>query len=61
MLADLKKDIESVIRLRLARQLVLKRLNELLQNSTLTEEDCLELGANANERMLERWKELGWV
>jgi len=38
--SELKEDIKSVIRLRLARELLLKRMDKMLENSTLTDEDC---------------------
>ena len=33
--SELKEDIKSVIRLRLARELLLKRMDKMLENSTL--------------------------
>jgi len=42
------------------RALLLKRLDKLLENSELTEEDCLKLGDKLKERVWERHKESGW-
>jgi len=59
--AELKEDIKSVIRLRLVRELLLKRLDKMLQNSTLTDEDCLLLGDKVKEGVAEEWKGRGWL
>jgi hypothetical protein len=58
---ELREDIKSVIRLRLARDLLLKRLDRMLENSTLTDEDCLILGEKAKEGVAEEWKRRGWL
>jgi len=57
----LKEDIRAVIRLRLARELLLKRLDKMLANSTLTDEDCLLLGDKVKEGVAEEWKRRGWL
>jgi hypothetical protein len=57
----LREDIESVVRLRLARELILKRLDEMLKDSKLTDEECLELGEKVKEGVFKRWKEKGWL
>ena len=59
--AELKDDIKSVIRLRLVRELLLKKLDKMLQNSTLTGEDCLLLGDKVKEGVAEEWKRRGWL
>ena len=59
--SELREDIKSVIRLRLARELLLKRLDKMLENSTLTDEDCLLLGDKVKEGVAEEWKRRGWL
>ena len=51
---ELEKDLESVVRLRLAKNLILKRLDELLKDSKLTEEECLKLGKDVNTAMIKK-------
>ncbi len=69
---DLKKDMElmpetnwsALVRDFLAekvkRALILKKLDKLLENSELSEEDCLRLGNELKERVWERHKQEGW-
>ncbi|KAF5434216.1 hypothetical protein C5S35_14905 [Candidatus Methanophagaceae archaeon] len=57
----LKEDIRAVIKLRLARELLLKRMDKMLENSTLTEEDCLLLGDKVKEGVADEWKRRGWL
>ena len=57
----LKEDIRAVIRLRLARELLLKRMDKMLANATLTDEDCLLLGDKVKEGVAEEWKRRGWL
>jgi len=57
----LKEDIRAVIRLRLARELLLKRMDKMLENSTLTEEDCLLLGDKVKEGVADEWNRRGWL
>ena len=59
--SELREDIKSVIRLRLARELLLKRLDKMLENSTLTDEECLLLGNKVKEGVAEEWKRRGWL
>lgn len=61
IMSELKEDIRSVIRLRLARELLLKRLDKMLENSTLTDADCLLLGDKAKEGVAEEWRRHGWL
>lgn len=42
------------------RALLLKKLDKLLENSELSEEDCLKLGDKIKEGMWERYKKEGW-
>ena len=59
--SELREDIKSVIRLRQARELLLKRLDKMLENSTLTDEDCLLLGDKVKEGVVAEWKRRGWL
>ena len=59
--SELREDIKSVIRLRLARELLLKRMDKMLENSTLTDEECLLLGNKVKEGVAEEWKRRGWL
>ena len=42
------------------RALLLKKLDKMLENSELTEEDCLKLGDKVKEGMWKRYKKEGW-
>ena len=42
------------------RALLLNKLDKLLENSKLTEEDCLRLGNEVKERVWKRYKAEGW-
>ena len=42
------------------RALLLKKLDKMLENSELTEEDCLKLGDKIKEGMWKRYKKEGW-
>ncbi|MEM3407327.1 MAG: hypothetical protein QXR03_03470 [Candidatus Aenigmatarchaeota archaeon] len=61
LLAKLKKDINAIIRLRIARELLLKEWDKRFANSMLTEEECLKLGKEVNRASLKLWKEKGWI
>ncbi|MBS7612618.1 hypothetical protein KEJ27_10560 [Candidatus Bathyarchaeota archaeon] len=61
LLARLKKDIDMVVRLRVARELLLEKWDERLARSNLTEEECLTLGREVNKASLKLWKQKGWV
>ena len=58
-ISELKGDIISVVRLKLARELILKRLDKMLENSELTEEDAMLLGEKAKDNMLKEWNKRG--
>jgi len=60
-MSEMKEDIRSVVRLRLARKLILKRLDKMLDNSALTDKDCLILGDKVKEGVAEEWKKRGWL
>jgi hypothetical protein len=57
----LQEDIRAVVRLRLARELLLKRLDTLLAESTLTEEECLLLGERVKDEVVAEWRRRGWL
>ena len=59
--SELAKGVEEFIKLRLTRDLLLERLEELLKNSRLTEEECIELGREVKKGRFERLKQLGFV
>jgi len=42
------------------RALLLKKLDKILENSELTEEDCLKLGDKIKEGVWKRYKKEGW-
>jgi len=42
------------------RALLLKKLDKMLENSELTEEDCLKLGDKIKESVWKRYKKEGW-
>lgn len=59
LLEKLKKDIDVVVRLRVARELLLKEWDKRFAKSELMEEECLELGREVNRASLKAWKEKG--
>jgi len=42
------------------RALLLKKLDKMLENSELTEEDCLRLGDKVKQKAWEKLKKEGW-
>ena len=60
-MSDLAKGVEDFVKLRLARDLMLERLDELLKNSKLTEEECIELGDSAKKGRFEKLHDMGFV
>ena len=69
---DLKKQLDELPELNISesvrrflvekvkRELLLNKLDKLLENSKLTEEDCLRLGNEAKERAWKKLKKEGW-
>lgn len=69
---ELKKQIDDLPELNLSesmrkflcekvkRAFLLKKLDKLLENSELTEEDCLRLGDEVKEKAWKRLKKEGW-
>jgi len=60
-MADLAKGVEEFVKLRLTRDLMLERLDELLKESELTEEECIDLGRMVKNDRFEKLKQLGLV
>ena len=42
------------------RELLLRKLDKMLEKSQLSEEDCLRLGDKIKENMWKRYKKEGW-
>jgi hypothetical protein len=59
--SELARGVEEFVKLRMMRDLLLQRLNELLKDSKLTEEDALELGRMVKAGRFERLKQMGLV
>ncbi|HJH26061.1 MAG TPA: hypothetical protein C5S37_04625 [Methanophagales archaeon] len=59
--SDLARGVEEFVKLRLARDLMLERLDELLKHSELTEEECIELGRMVKKGRFEKLKQMGFV
>ena len=69
---DLKKSMDALPELnwseavrvflseKIRRASLLRKLDKMLENSELTEEECLKLGERAKEKMLKRYKKEGW-
>ncbi len=45
---------------RVKRALLLKKLDKMLENSELTEEDCLRLGNEVKQKAWKKLKKEGW-
>lgn len=59
--AELAKGIEEFIKLKRTRDLLAERLDDLLKESKLTEEDAIELGRMMKKGRFEKLKEAGLV
>ncbi|MAG02681.1 hypothetical protein CMI42_05065 [Candidatus Pacearchaeota archaeon] len=69
---ELKKQIEELPELNISesvrnflsekvkRFLLLKKLDKMLENSELTEDDCIRMGNEIKEGMWEKYKKEGW-
>ena len=60
-MSDLAKGVEEFVKLRLARDLMLERLDELLKHSELTDEECIELGKKVKKGRFEKRRKMGFV
>lgn len=54
------ESVRSFLSEKVKRALLLKRLDKLLENSKLTEEDCLKLGDKIKEGVWKKYKKEGW-
>ncbi|MBN2014478.1 MAG: hypothetical protein JW778_04805 [Candidatus Altiarchaeota archaeon] len=59
--SELRADIKSLVRLRLTRDLILKRVDKLLEKSELTDEQCSKLSRSAEGEIISEWKRQGWL
>lgn len=57
---NLSESVRRFLSEKVKRALLLKRLDKLLENSELTEEDCLKLGDKIKEGMWKKYKKAGW-
>jgi len=60
-LTELKREIETIVKFSLVRELLLKKWDKLLCKSELTDKDALKLGRKVNKEALRLWKEKGWI
>ena len=60
-MSELARGVEEFVKLRLTRDLMLDRLDELLKRSELTEEECIELGKMVKKGRFEKLKQMGFV
>jgi len=58
---ELERDINVTIRLKVARELLLKEWDKRFSKSKLTDEECLRLGREVNKASYKHWKEMGWL
>lgn len=57
---NVSESVRKFLSEKVKRALLLKKLDKLLENSKLTEEDCLRLGREVSERVWQKHKEEGW-
>lgn len=57
---ELSKSIKNFVRLKLARNLMLKRLDTLLKDSEITEEEATALGREVKKDRFETLKRMGY-
>ena len=61
LLKELKEDIDRTVRLRMARKMLLSEWDKRFSDSSLSEEDTMDLGRRANKQALKVWKDKGWL
>ena len=61
LFSEIEKEIASAVRLKLAKDMLLKDLDKILSESELSDEDCIRLGRIANKSSLSLWKKKGWL
>ena len=57
---NLSESMRGFLSEKVKRALLLKKLDKMLENSELTEADCLRLGNEVKERVWKRYKAEGW-
>jgi len=57
---NISESVRKFLAEKVKRALLLKKLDKMLENSELTEEDCLKLGDKLKESVWKRHKEAGW-
>jgi len=57
----LKEEIERSVRAEILKILLLKKLDEQLKDSELTEEECIELARKAKKEVFEELKQKGII
>lgn len=57
---NISESVRGFLSEKVKRALLLKRLDKMLENSELTEEDCIKLGDKIKEGMWKRYKKEGW-
>ena len=57
---NLSESMRKFLHEKVKRALLLKKLDKMLANSELTEDDCLRLGNEVKERVWKRYKAEGW-
>lgn len=59
--SELIDDIRSLVRLRVARDLLLKRSDRLLKESVLSNGECSLLAKRSEEDIVKEWRKRGWL
>ena len=57
---NLSESMRQFLTEKVKRALLLKKLDKMLENSELTEEDCLKIGDKIKEGMWKKYKKAGW-
>ena len=57
---NLSESMRRFLSEKVKRALLLKKLDKMLENSELTEEDCLRLGNEVKQKAWEKLKKEGW-
>lgn len=57
---NISESVRKFLAEKVKRALLLKKLDKMLENSELTEEDCLKLGDKIKEGVWKRYKKEGW-
>jgi len=57
---NLSESVREFLSKKVRRALLLKRLDKMLENSEMTEEDCLKLGNKVKQKAWEQLKKEGW-